>query len=72
MVSGTSSAPSPAHPVRITARLPDCWAEREFAYAVIHSFFTRCRIYLPTEPDYEVGGRKETWWLGGTTTSTID
>ena len=45
------------------ASLPDSWTEREFAYAAIRSFFSRCRIFLPTEPGYQVGGKKERWWL---------
>jgi hypothetical protein len=45
------------------ASLPDLWTEREFAYAAIRSFFSRCRIYLPTDPGYRVGGQKERWWL---------
>jgi hypothetical protein len=39
-------------------------AEREFAYSALQSFFTRARIYLPTDPGYSVGGRRERWWLG--------
>lgn len=45
------------------ASLPDSWTEHEFAYAAIRSFFSRCRIFLPTDPGYEVGGKKEQWWL---------
>jgi hypothetical protein len=46
------------------ASLPDVSAEREFAYSALQSFFTRCRIHLPTDPGYAVGGVKERWWLG--------
>jgi hypothetical protein len=43
--------------------LPDDWAQRAFAYSGLRAFFSRCRIYLPTDPSYEVGGRREEWWL---------
>jgi hypothetical protein len=46
------------------AALPDVSAEREFAYSALQSFFTRCRIHLPTDPGYTVGGLRERWWLG--------
>ena len=46
----------------IASRL-DSRAEREFAYSALRSFFTRCRVFLPTDPDYDVGGRSERWWL---------
>jgi hypothetical protein len=46
------------------AALPDVSAEREFAYSALQSFFTRCRIHLPTNPGYTVGGLRERWWLG--------
>ena len=46
------------------ASLPDSRSEREFAYSALQSFFTRCRVFLPTDPGYSVGGRKESWWLG--------
>jgi hypothetical protein len=46
------------------ASLPDVRAEREFAYSALQSFFTRSRIYLPTDPGYAVGGCRERWWLG--------
>jgi hypothetical protein len=46
------------------ASLPAVSAEREFAYSALQSFFTRCRIHLPTDPGYVVGGLEERWWLG--------
>jgi len=45
------------------ASQPDVWSEREFAYAGVRSFFSRCRIFLPTDPGYAVGGQKDRWWL---------
>ncbi|SRR6266545_6917415 len=45
------------------ASRPDSWAEREFAYSAMRSFFSRCRVFLPTDPGYDVGGRRESWWL---------
>lgn len=38
-------------------------AERVFAYTGLRSFFSRCRIYLPSESYYDPGGKVEEWWL---------
>lgn len=46
-----------------TAALSEFRTERVFAYTGLRSFFSRCRIYLPSESHYDPGGRLDEWWL---------
>ncbi|MCC7163809.1 MAG: hypothetical protein IT331_15040 [Anaerolineae bacterium] len=42
---------------------PDCRETRMFALAGLRSFFSRARVFLPSDPFYDPGGKIDEWWL---------
>lgn len=45
------------------AAQPDCRETRMFAFAGLRSFFSRARIFLPSDPFYDPGGKTDEWWV---------
>lgn len=45
------------------AAQPDCRQTRLFAHSGLRSFFSRARVFLPSDPAYDPGGKPDEWWV---------